>query len=147
MKLEGRHIFKAARDVVFAKLTDPNELRTCIPGCEQFEPEGNGRYKATMKLGIAAVRGTYHGYVAMRDVQAPSSYILSVEGSGAPGYVKGEGRIELVEQDGQTIVTWKGDAEVGGTVAATGQRIIGGVANMLIGQFFKCMEKKLAGQG
>jgi carbon monoxide dehydrogenase subunit G len=145
MKLEGKHTFKAARDAVFAKLTDPDALRACIPGCEQLEPEGDGRYKATMKLGIAAVRGTYQGYVTMRDVQAPESYVLLVEGSGGPGYVKGQGQVNLVEQDGQTLVTWKGDAEIGGTVAATGQRIIGGVANMLIGQFFKCMEKKLAG--
>lgn len=145
MKLEGKHTFNAARDVVFAKLTNPEALRACIPGCEQLEPQGNGRFKATMKLGIAAVRGTYQGYVTMRDIQAPESYVLEVEGSGAPGYVKGQGQIRLSEEDGQTVVTWQGDAEIGGTIAATGQRIIGGVANMLIGQFFKCMEKTLAG--
>lgn len=145
MKLQGKQTFNAPRDVVFARLTDPNELRTCIPGCERLELESAGRYKATLKLGVAAVRGTYEGYVAMRDIQAPEHFILAVEGSGAPGYVKGEGLVELVEQGGQTTITWSGDAEVGGTVAATGQRIIGGVANMLIGQFFKCMEKRIAG--
>lgn len=145
MKLEGRYTFKAPRGVVFAKMTDPAELASCIPGCEQLVPEGEGRYKATLKLGIAAVRGTYQGYVAMRDVQPPERYILAVEGSGAPGYVKGEGTLEFAEQGDQTVVTWKGDAEVGGTIAATGQRIIGGVATMLVGQFFKCMEKKLVG--
>ncbi|MBI4507073.1 MAG: carbon monoxide dehydrogenase subunit G [Chloroflexi bacterium] len=145
MKLEGQHTFQAPRDVVFARMTDPGELASCIPGCEQLEPEGGGRYKATLKLGIAAIRGTYQGYVAMRDVQPPERYVLAVEGSGAPGYVKGEGALDFVAQGDQTLVTWKGDAEVGGTIAATGQRIIGGVANMLVGQFFKCMEKRLAG--
>lgn len=145
MRLEGKHAFKAPRPAVFGGITDPAQLAACIPGCEQLEPEGDGRYKATLRLGISAVRGTYQGYVTMRDVRPPERFVLAVEGSGAPGFIKGEGAIEFTEQGEETVVAWKGEAEIGGTIAATGQRLIGGVANLLIGQFFKCMEKRLAG--
>lgn len=43
----------------------------------------------------------------------------------------------------RTVVTYRGDAQVGGTIAAVGQRLLAGAARMLIGQFFRCMEQRL----
>ena len=42
--------------------------------------------------------------------------------------------------DTLTLVTYAGDVEIGGLIAGVGQRIIGGIAKMLAGQFFKNME-------
>ena len=46
---------------------------------------------------------------------------LAVQGTGKPGFVKGEATIELVEQNETTIVTLKGQGQVGGLIARVGQ--------------------------
>jgi hypothetical protein len=66
-----------------------------------------------------------------------------LEGSGLPGFVKGEAIIDLEEEDGKTAVKWKSDAQIGGLIAGVGQRMISGVAKILTNQFFKDMEKEI----
>ena len=60
-----------------------------------------------------------------------------VEGTGKPGFVKGEAtRIELVEQNETTIVNVKGQGQVGGLIARVGQRLLGTVSKMMMDRFF-----------
>lgn len=145
MKLEGRYVVRAGRQAVWDALMDPETLRRCIPGCEELVPDGDDRWRATLKVGVAAVKGTYRGSVAIRERSEPSSYELAVEGSGAPGFVSGTARVRLDDEDGSTRVTVDGDGQVGGTVAGVGQRIVGGVARMLMDQFFRCVASGVEG--
>lgn len=143
MKVEGSYTFDAPRDRVWAVLLNPDSLKNCIPGCESMSATGEDQYEATMKVGVAAIRGTYKGKVRITDKQEPGSYKLLVEGSGGPGFVRGEALIQLVDQGAATQVNVQGDGQVGGTVAGVGQRMLGGVAKMLMGQFFECLKKQL----
>ncbi len=61
--------------------------------------------------------------------------------------MKGEGTVDLEPQGDRTLLRWSGDIQVGGLIAGVGQRMLGGVGKMLIGQFFKCLEQQLAGTG
>jgi carbon monoxide dehydrogenase subunit G len=139
VKLEGNYVFRAQRQAVWNALLDPAALKRCIPGCEELVADGDDRWRATLQVGVAAVKGTYRGSVAVGARSEPSSYELTVEGSGAPGFVRGTVRIVLEEDGGSTRVTVRGDGQVGGTVAGVGQRIVGGVARMLMDQFFGCV--------
>ncbi len=143
MKVEGSYTFDAPRDRVWSVLLDPASLQGCIPGCETMTTTGEDQYEAVMKVGVAAIRGTYKGKVRIADKQEPDRYKLLVEGSGGPGFVRGEAQIELVDQGGSTLINVQGDGQVGGTVAGVGQRMLGGVAKMLMGQFFECLRKRL----
>jgi carbon monoxide dehydrogenase subunit G len=143
--VEGSYTFNAPRETVYRLLLDPEELRTCIPGCESMELIGEDTYEATVKVGIAAVRGTYKGQVRISDQVAPEHYRMSVSGKGGPGFGKGEALITLTEQDGKTIVHVEGDGQIGGPIAGVAQRLMGGVSKMLMGQFFGCMARKVAG--
>ncbi len=143
MKVEGSYTFDAPRDRVWSMLMSPDSLQACIPGCETMNTTGEDQYEAVMKVGVAAIRGTYKGKVRITDKQEPESYKLLVEGSGGPGFVRGEALINLVDQGGTTQINVQGDGQVGGTVAGVGQRMLGGVAKMLMGQFFECLKKQL----
>ncbi|MFI5268531.1 MAG: SRPBCC domain-containing protein, partial [Chloroflexota bacterium] len=57
---------------------------------------------------------------------------------------RGEGTFDLVE-DGpdKTIINWSADAQVGGLVAGVGQRMLGGVAKMTVGQLWKAMDGQI----
>ena len=143
MKVEGSYTFDAPRERVWSVLLDPGSLKNCIPGCESMITTGEDQYEANMKVGVAAIRGSYKGNIRITERTEPASYKLMVEGRGGPGFVRGEALVELVDQGASTQVNVHGDGQVGGTVAGVGQRMLGGVAKMLMGQFFDCLKKQL----
>jgi len=140
LKIEGSHRFNAPREKVWQVLLDPTVIAQCMPGCEGLKEVGPDKYEATMKVGVAAVKGTYKGKLTIRDKQPPAHYVLSGEGSGSPGFMQGDVAIDLEEANGQTILKYSTDAKVGGLIASIGQRMLGGVAKMMLEQFFKKVE-------
>ena len=142
MELVGEHTFNAARQQVWDFLLDPEMLRQCLPGCEKFEQTGDDEYAATMKIGVAMIKGTFAGKVKITDKVEPESYTMEVEGSGPQGQVSGVGKLTLVESDGVTTVQYTGDANVRGTIARVGARMVQPAARQIVGQFFGCLEGK-----
>lgn len=147
MELSGDHTFAAPRDRVWQFLLDPEVLRQCLPGCEHMEEIGPDEYEATMKIGVAAIRGTYQGRVKISDRQQPERYKMLVEGKGPAGQVSGEGTLELVEDGDKTVVKYSGTANVRGTLARVGARVMQPAARMIVGQFFNCLESKASASG
>jgi carbon monoxide dehydrogenase subunit G len=145
MKLEGSHDVPAPRKKVWDAFLDPAQLKKAIPGCEKLEALGNDEYKATMKVGVGGVKGTFEGKVKLSEKNAPDSYKLAVEGSGGPGFVRGETLISLSDIDGGTRVAYTSDVQVGGLIASVGQRMLGGVAKMMADKFFGKMSELLKG--
>lgn len=143
MRVEGSFEYGAPADRVWSRLLDPVALRECIPGCESLEPAGDDRWTARLLVGAGPVRGRYWGSVAISDKHEPLSYTLAIDGSGSPGFVRGTARITLVPSAAGTRVDVVADGQVGGTVAAVGQRMLGGVAKMLMGRFFDCVRGKV----
>ena len=118
-------------------------LRECIPGCQSLDLQPDGRYLAKVQAGIAAVKGTFNGHVQITDETAPVSYRLVLEGSGSPGFVKGEAMVTLSEVPEGTRVDVAGDGQVGGMIAGVGQRILLPAARMMMNQFFNAMQSKI----
>ncbi len=143
MKLEGSHDIPVPRAKVWSGFLDPEVLRQAIPGCEKLEALGADEYRATMKVGVAAVKGTFEGKVRLSDQQPPDSYRMGVEGTGAPGFVRGTTAITFTDVEGGTRVSYSADVQVGGLIAGVGQRMLGGVAKMLADQFFSRMSQLL----
>ena len=137
MNFNGEALLHAAPDAVWAALLDPGALQHCLPGCQSLEPIGPDHYEATVTLGIAAIKGSYKGRVQIADKQELTSYTLHIEGSGSSGTVKGVGTMALSPTEQGTSVHWTADAQIGGPIASVGQRLIGGVAKLIAGDFFK----------
>ncbi|HEV7664877.1 MAG TPA: carbon monoxide dehydrogenase subunit G [Chloroflexota bacterium] len=143
MKVEGVYTFPAPPQQVWELLLSPDSLRACIPGVESLTETSPEHWDAVMKVGVAAIKGTYKGKVAIVEKDPPNNYTLQIEGSGGPGFVKGSAKI-ILEPDGDaTRVRVEGDGQVGGMLAGVGQRMLPGVAKMLMNQFFECLIGKL----
>jgi uncharacterized protein len=140
LKIEGTYLFNAPRERVWQILLDPKIMAQCMPGCESMNEVAPDQFEAVMKVGVASVKGTYKGKVAIKDKQAPSHYVLSGQGSGGPGFMQGDVAIDLEEQGQQTLLKYSTDAKIGGLIASLGQRMMNGVAKMMVDQFFKKME-------
>lgn len=146
MKLAGTALLPATPAEVWNLLTDPKRLACLLPGCERLEPDGPDRYKAAVKFGIAAVSGKYAGSLELSQKKPPHSLTMKVEGQGLPGFVRGEGRVELTAKSGQTEVHYSGEAQVGGLIASVGQRMLEGAARRIVQQFFESAKATLAAQ-
>jgi carbon monoxide dehydrogenase subunit G len=140
LKFEGTYKFTAPRDRVWEVLLDPKVIAQCMPGCESMTEVAPDQFEAVMKVGVASVKGTYKGKVAIKDKQPPTHYVLSGQGSGGPGFMQGDVAIDLVEQGEETLLQYSTDAKIGGLIASVGQRMLNGVAKMMLDQFFKKME-------
>jgi uncharacterized protein len=143
MKLEGSYEVKAPRQKVWSAFLDPETLRKAIPGCEKLEMIGPDEYKATLKIGVAAVKGTFEGKVRLSDKKPSDSYRLAAEGSGGPGFLRADTLISLADIEGGTRVSYSADVQVGGLIAGVGQRMLGGVSKMMADQFFNRMSEQL----
>ena len=142
MEISGQHRFSAPRKRVWELLLDPGTLQQCLPGTEDFVEVGPEEYEARMKIGVAAIRGTYQGKVKIHSKDEPGSYQMSVEGKGPAGQISGDATIELIEDGEGTLVNWSGKANVRGTLARVGGRVMQPAAKMIVGQFFNCLEGK-----
>ena len=143
MKLEGSYEVRAPRQKVWSAFLDPETLRKAIPGCEKLEMIGPDEYKATLKIGVAAVKGTFEGKVRLSDKKPSDSYRLAAEGSGGPGFLRADTLISLADIEGGTRVSYSADVQVGGLIAGVGQRMLGGVSKMMADQFFTRMSEQL----
>jgi carbon monoxide dehydrogenase subunit G len=113
-----------------------------MPGCESLERIGPDEYRLRLKVILASLTGSFEGSVRIADPSPPSSFRLTVEGSGRIGFLKGEGVLRLAPTDASrevraTQITYDGEVQVGGTLAAVGQRMVDGASKMMIKRFFE----------
>ncbi|MBI2528640.1 MAG: carbon monoxide dehydrogenase subunit G [Candidatus Rokubacteria bacterium] len=146
MKLEGTTDIAAPRERVWAAFLDPVVLAQAMPGCDQLEAIGPGEYRAIMKVGVGAIKGTFEGKVCLTDLDPPTRYRMTVDGKGGPGFVRGQAAMELSDVEGGTRVHYSADVQVGGLIASVGQRMLGGVSKLMLDQFFGKMTAILVAQ-
>jgi carbon monoxide dehydrogenase subunit G len=124
------------RQRVYDLLHDPDVLARCMPGCESLDLIGENEYAMKMKMVLASVSGLFQGKIRTADPNPPENFRLIVEGAGKIGFMKGDGLLGLSETEGATTVDYDGEVQVGGTIAAVGQRLIDTTAKLLIKRFF-----------
>jgi len=144
MEISGSRTFDAPQQAVWHVLTDPETLRRTLPGCQKFEKRDDGAYDVILSIGIASIKGTYTGTVHLLNEKPPDAYTLKMSAKGGVGFVDGEGDFVLSpEGDDKTLLSYTGTAHVGGKIAGVGQRLLHAGANLIIGQFFRAMEKEV----
>jgi hypothetical protein len=137
VKIAGTSHLALPPEKAYELMQDPEVLAKAMPGCESLERIGPDEYRMKMKMALASLSGAFEGKVRITDQKPPESFKLHVEGTGKIGFMKGEGLLKLSAADGGTGVAYEGDVQVGGTLAAVGQRLIDGTAKMMIKRFFE----------
>jgi uncharacterized protein len=138
VKIAGTSRLALTPEKAYAMMQDPEVLAKAMPGCESLEKIGPDEYRMKMKMAMASVSGAFEGRVKITEQNPPASFKLLVEGTGKIGFMKGEGLLKLSAAEGDaTDVAYEGDVQVGGTMAAVGQRLIDATARMMIKKFFE----------
>ncbi len=143
MDLKASYVFEASPSMVWALLMDPEAIRACLPGCRSLRQVADDRHEAELAIGVGAVSGVFRVQIALHDKVARESYRLSIEGSGRPGFVKGDARIVLAPDGGRTRLDIESHADAGGMLARVGQRLLEGAARLTMDRFYGCLAKRL----
>lgn len=146
MKVEYTYLFSLPRDSVWKYIQDKEVLQNALPGCQRFEEKLNGIYHAEMGLNIGPVKGLFSCEVRQVQQQPPSSYCLLVKGKGKLGEIDAVAHMNLEEVEGGTKLICLAEVQVNGGLASAGKRVMGGVAKIIVGQFFKTAEAEMKKQ-
>jgi carbon monoxide dehydrogenase subunit G len=144
MKLKGEYIFNGPREKVWELVRDPDVLATALPGTQSLNPVSENEYEGEMHVRVGPVAGVFSGRVVASDEVPPESYTLMVEGKGAPGFAKGTGHVQLMDQgDGTTLMKYEGEMQIGGRIASVGQRLMDSASKSMIRQGLETLNKAL----
>lgn len=135
MKIEGEYIFDGPRDAVWKLVRDPEVLMKCLPGTQTVNKVSDTEFTGEVTVRIGPFSGTFAGRVLVSDEVPPQSCTLTVEGTGKIGFLKGVGKIDMTELEGQrTLMKYSGEAQIGGKVASVGQRLFDSVSKSMMKQ-------------
>lgn len=144
MDMQGSRPLAVTQQQAWEALNDPEILKTCIPGCEKFEPTGDNAYAVTTAIKIGPVSARFNGRVQLSDIVPPSSYKIGFDAQGGvAGFGKGEAAVQLAPAGTGCELSYTVHSSVGGKIAQLGQRLIDGAAKSLAEDFFRRFDEEL----
>ena len=145
MKISGEQLIPASREAVWEALNDPEILKQSIAGCTELNKTSETEFDAKVTAKVGPVKAKFAGNVKLSKLKPPESYVISGQGKGgAAGFAKGGASVKLDEKDGQTLLSYEVDAQVGGKLAQIGSRLIQSTARKMANDFFKKFAKLAA---
>ena len=137
MEMHGEFRIPVPREQVWASLNDPEVLKNAIPGCQSVEKVSDTEFAAKMVAKVGPVKANFAGKVTLTDLDPPKGYTITGEGSGGvAGFAKGSAKVELAEEDGETVLRYGVQAQVGGKLAQIGSRLIDATSRKMADEFF-----------
>lgn len=147
MKLQGTHTFDAPRERVWRALLDPDVLARTLPGCEKLERVGDNEFRGALNVQVGPVKGQFQGTLVLTDVRPLEGYHMKLDGKGPAGFMNGEGDLRLTDAGSGTALAYDIDSQVGGRVAAVGQRLLESSAKSITRQGLEGLARELAAMG
>ncbi len=145
MNLAGTYSFAGPRQMVWALLHDPAVLAKALPGTRALTLAGPCRYEGAMKVSIGPLTAAeFAVVVTLSDEIAPSHFAMQIDGKGGVGFARGSATVDLADgADGGTVMTYASDVQIGGRIAAVGQRLVESVSRMMMKQALEALGAEL----
>jgi carbon monoxide dehydrogenase subunit G len=142
MKLEGDYVFEAPVQEVWDALMDPVVLAAVMPGCDKLELV-DGAYVGELNIKIGPIQGKFAGKVDLKDVEEREGYSMTIDGRGAPGFVKATATVQIEAAGTNTKMLYNADAQVGGKIASVGQRLLDASAKAIAKQTLEGLHENI----
>lgn len=148
MRLEGQFSVKAAREVVYDFLTDPQKVSRHMPDVTQVEIEDGDHFAVTARVGISHIKGTMVMKLAIADRRPPIGTTVIGKGAGLASVVDMTTSFRLESSEsGETVVHWQGDVHIAGKLAAFGpQGLLDRIARKNVDTFIEGIRSGLLQQ-
>jgi carbon monoxide dehydrogenase subunit G len=145
MILNGDFTFNGPRATVFELLQDPEVLAKALPGTKTLKKISADKYEGVMKVSVGPMMSAeFVVKVELKDKVTPERFSMHIDGKGALGFTTGTAKIELQEQPGPiTLMSYTADIQIGGKIAAVGQRLLESVGKMMTRHALDSLDKEL----
>lgn len=143
MKIDGKFKVSAPRATVWEVLDDPETLRNLVPGAQSLERTGDDEFRARMVVGVGPIKATFDGRLEVVERCEPEYNRMRITGDARQGRITGEATVRAEEIAGdETEVTVSGNVQVSGMIARVGQRMLGGLSQQMMQQFFNDLARE-----
>ena len=145
MELKGRRNVETDPATLWNLLMDIEILPKIVPGISKLEKTGENTYKSTLEVKVGPVSGEFTGDMQMEDINYQRSFTLKAQQHNKIGTVNSTMKIELVPISGnETEVDFSGEVTISGLMKMMGEKVLGGVTDMLTKQFFANLDHEIA---
>ena len=146
MIVEGNHSFGAPPEVLWDLLMDPEVLAKAMPGTKQLIRAAPDRYEGIMRIGIGPITAAeFELVIRLVDIEQPRHYTMEIDGKGRFGFTRGTAKVELTQGEAEksTVMLYTADLQVGGKIAAVGQRLLDTISKLMTRQGLEALSKEL----
>ena len=144
MDFKGSYRFNQNIVVVWNNLNRPESIKSCIDGCQEFLEVDNNYYKAKIKINLGPVNAVFNAEIKILNIIELKSYVIDASGNaGNLGFGKGIVKVDLIEEQGNTILNYSASTKISGKIAQIGSRLIEGSVKKNTKSFFNNFEKLL----
>jgi uncharacterized protein len=134
---------------VWAFLSDPRKVATCVPGAQITEQVDDRNYKGAISVKVGPSVTDYKGAVEIVRLD-PDAHEIEILGKGQDVRGKGSASMKMTGKlralESGTEVVSVSELNVVGILAQMGGRVINEVSNIMFQQFTECFRQKLQGQ-
>jgi carbon monoxide dehydrogenase subunit G len=138
MRIEGSFIVAAPRERVFAEITDPALMASCVPGCEAIEVVDPKTYRARVLIEVGPIKARFNLIVEVKSEEPPER-VISVtrgeEGSRASMLSANNELVLAPAEGGGTEVKYVSEVSVTGRLGKFGLGIMKKKAEQLGAKF------------
>ena len=147
MKLEftGAQDITAARDVVWARLMDPDFVAASAPGVESVEAVDPTHYKVISGLGVGAVRVQFQLDIELSDLVPDARMRMIARGQAAGSAVEVVSSVRLEPiGDGHTRLNWTATSTISGPLASLGGGLVEWTARRFTEDFWTDFARRVS---
>lgn len=147
VKIEKSFQVQESVEKVWAFLSDPRKVVTCVPGAQITEQVDERTYKGAISVKVGPSVTDYKGQVEIVRLD-PQAREIEILGKGQDVRGRGNASMKMTGKltalpDGGTQVVSASELNVVGILAQMGARVINEVSNIMFEQFTNCFQKKL----
>jgi len=147
MELKGKRTIETDPAILWNMLMDVEMLPKIVPGISKLEKIGENTYKSVLEVKFGPVSGEFTGDMQMEDISYQKSFTLKAQQHNKIGSVNSVMKIELrLISANETEVTFGGEVTISGMMSMMGQKVLGGVTDMLTKHFFANLDREIAKQ-
>ncbi len=144
MIVEGNYLLPGKPEAIWDLLMDPAVLAKAMPGTRSLTRVAADRYEGVMRVGIGPITAAeFELSIALSEMQRPERYAMQIDSKGRFGFTRGLARVELVPEANGTAMRYSADLQVGGKIAALGQRLLESVSKLMTRQGLEALNQEL----
>ena len=137
-EVAGSQVVAAPIARAWEHLLDHEYVASCAPNVESVEAIDSTNFSVVTSLGVGSVRLRFTLRITLEDLQPPTIARMRITGDAPGSAARAVASATLTARDAATTqLDWTVAADVHGTIAGTGARLLKGTARKLTAAFWK----------